>query len=55
MSSVSEGEGTDETLDSLSFKALRQVEYLFLEDEKIASTLNSFFIVVSLFYASREH
>ena len=49
MSSVSEGEGTDETLDSLSFKALRKFECFFLEDEKIVFTLNSFFIVVSLF------
>ena len=49
MSSVSEGDVTDETLYTLSFKALRKIGCLFLEDEKIALTLNSFFIVVSLF------
>ena len=36
-------------MDSLSFKALPKVERLFLEDEKIAFTLKSFFIVFSLF------
>ena len=36
-------------LDSLSFKVLRKVERLFLEDEKIAFTLKSFFIVVFSF------
>ena len=49
MSWVSEGEWTDEKMDSLSFKALRKVERLFLEDQKIAFTLKSFFIVVSSF------
>ena len=37
MSSVSGGEGIGETLDSLSFNALRKVEFLFLEDEKYHS------------------
>ena len=50
MCSVSEGERADEKIFSLSFNALRKVECLFLEDEKIAFTLNSFFIAVSLFY-----
>ena len=51
MSSVSESEGTDEKLCSLSFNALWKVEYLFLEDEKTSFTLNSFFMFVFLFDA----
>ena len=47
MSSFSEGEGIDEKLCSLSFNTLRKVEHLFLEDEKIALMLSSFFAVVS--------
>ena len=50
MSSVSAGEWKDEKLHSTSFKALRKFEYLFLEDKKIAFTLNSFFIVVYSFF-----
>ena len=34
-----------------SFKALRKIECLFLEHEKIVLTLNTFLIVVSFFYA----
>ena len=47
---VSEGEGTDEKLYFLSFNALRNVEYLFFEDEKMTFTLNSFFVLVSSFF-----
>ena len=37
-------------MDSLSFKALRKVLYIFLEDEKTSFTLNYFLIVVSSFF-----
>ena len=46
---VSEVEGTDEALDYLSFKALRKVQCLLFEDEKLSFILNYLFIVVSLF------
>ena len=50
MSTVSEGEGRDEMLCSLSFNAFRKVEHLFLEDDKIAFALRSFFMAVSSFF-----
>ena len=42
---------TSSNTDFSPFKSLQKVECLFLEDEKIVLTLNTFFKLVSLFDA----